>query len=563
MHLDEELLAVFCDEALEHLDHFVLIWESEPFPLSHQLQNELFRATHSLKGAARSVGLHQYSAAVNLLESKLRLCSFETQRESKEHSPFFLDLARLLKDWVLRQQQSSSYELSLEEWNKLQKKVESYQILAPTGATAVKSVERVGAHPKSHSRSHDPEISEFSPSVRHDLIRVPFVRLQTLLREQEQLIWKFLMGYSESAPATAHREMLTLALKNHRDILEFTRDSSKGLFEKLQKTAMDVATKHHLPLRLEVQGDDLFVDRRILDALSEAMIHLVRNAIDHGFRNAAVAKNGAKFQPTLKLCGSRTPKGDLEFKVQDNGSGLDKTLILAKAGQEGIVPESHASDKDDWVSLIFRPKFSTRDELTEFSGLGMGLSLVHQIVNQVGGTVKVMSKPQQGTEFTLKIPGKVCGRWTSIWVCQVGNQVWCLPDSENIELFSTFKPSEEEIIHWVESQWKVNPLEGLPLDSKSGMLKLTRTGLVPSKRGNLKSPFVFCFLGGKRSASLPVDRILAKWVVEKPSLTFSSPSDGVICGPGKCVDLPKINWLDFNLVQRVKEYMQKFTKKAA
>lgn len=176
-------------------------------------------------------------------------------------------------------------------------------------------------------------------------------------------------------------------------------------FHKMHRIVRDMGKKLGKDVELTLTGEGTEVDKNIIEHISDPLMHLVRNAVDHGIETpdmrAAAGKPGAG-QITLE---AKNAGSDVLITVRDDGKGLNKEKILQKAVEHGLInkPENELTDKEIY-NLIFLPGFSTKDSVTEFSGRGVGMDVVTKNLEAVGGSVAIDSIEGTGTVTTLKIP---------------------------------------------------------------------------------------------------------------------------------------------------------------
>ncbi len=179
------------------------------------------------------------------------------------------------------------------------------------------------------------------------------------------------------------------------------------LFDRMPRMVRELARSLGKEVDLVLEGQELELDRRVLDALKDALIHLVRNAVDHGIETPEVRQaRGKPARGTIRLS-ARQPDGDkVWFVVADDGRGLDGGELKRRAVALDIVTEEDAEQMEEagaW-DLAFRPELSTRTDVNEISGRGIGLDIVRREVESVGGLVRVTSRAGEGTTFTLELP---------------------------------------------------------------------------------------------------------------------------------------------------------------
>jgi two-component system chemotaxis sensor kinase CheA len=182
------------------------------------------------------------------------------------------------------------------------------------------------------------------------------------------------------------------------------------LFQKMGRLVRDLSRKHSKQVDFETSGDDTELDRTIVEELSDPLMHMVRNAIDHGIE-APEARRAAGKNPAAKLLLSAFHQaGDICIQISDDGRGLNKEKILAKARQEGLIEASQHPSDNEMFNLILEPGFSTADQVTHLSGRGVGMDVVHTKVQRLRGRIDIQSIEGQGTTFILTLPVTLAGQ---------------------------------------------------------------------------------------------------------------------------------------------------------
>jgi two-component system, chemotaxis family, sensor kinase CheA len=211
-------------------------------------------------------------------------------------------------------------------------------------------------------------------------------------------------GLAHEAAGTANLvEVLEGALK------EICTVPAASVLEPLQRSVRDLCRTSGKEGRLSIVGGELRVDRQILEALRGPLIHLVRNAVDHGIEPPAAREARGKHR-----AGALVIRVDLQgslvfLEVSDDGGGLDPVRLRDVAVSKGLMSRQEADALDDFaaIRLIFRPGFSTKTEVTDTSGRGVGMDVVDSEVRALDGKVEVSSVPGQGTRFALAVPARM------------------------------------------------------------------------------------------------------------------------------------------------------------
>ncbi|MDT8900681.1 chemotaxis protein CheW [Anaeroselena agilis] len=213
-------------------------------------------------------------------------------------------------------------------------------------------------------------------------------------------------------------------------------------FLKMQRVVRDMCKKLDKQVELELIGEETEVDKNIIERISDPLMHLIRNAVDHGIEPAGEREAKGKRPAGQITLEARNAGSDVLIVLRDDGRGLDKEKILARARENGLVQknESELSAKEIY-SFIFLPGFSTKERVTEFSGRGVGMDVVTKNIASVGGSVYVDSEQGAGTTITLKIPLTLA--IVDGMTIRVGNARYTLPITSIRE---SFKPRREDII---------------------------------------------------------------------------------------------------------------------
>lgn len=176
-------------------------------------------------------------------------------------------------------------------------------------------------------------------------------------------------------------------------------------FQKMNRIVRDMSRKLEKEIVFEIIGEETEVDKNIIEHISDPLIHLIRNAIDHGIETREERISGGKEEIGKITLEAKNSGGDVWIILKDDGKGLNRDKIIRKAIENNILqkPSSDMSDKEIY-SIILLPGFSTKEEVTEFSGRGVGMDVVKKNIDKVGGTVQIDSNAGTGTTFSIKIP---------------------------------------------------------------------------------------------------------------------------------------------------------------
>ncbi|MCI9191023.1 MAG: chemotaxis protein CheA [Lachnospiraceae bacterium] len=178
-------------------------------------------------------------------------------------------------------------------------------------------------------------------------------------------------------------------------------------FQKMNRIVFDVSRKLGKDIEFVMVGENTEVDKNIIEHISDPLMHLVRNSVDHGIESNEDRAAKGKTEKGKVTLSARTEAGKVWISVEDNGTGLDREKIIAKARKQGILdpgkPDAAYTDKEVY-QFITLPGFSTNEQVTEYSGRGVGMDVVVQNIQAIGGALEIESTPGLGSVMSLKIP---------------------------------------------------------------------------------------------------------------------------------------------------------------
>lgn len=243
----------------------------------------------------------------------------------------------------------------------------------------------------------------------------------------------------------------TQASRQLRSLTDDLQDISMSLrmvpvsatFQKMKRIVRDMSKKLGRETVLELVGEDTEVDKTIVDSISDPIMHIVRNSMDHGIEEHAEERIAAGKSPVGKIIlSARHTGGEVIIEVIDDGRGADDDAILNKALRQGVAQPGVEYSHKDILNFLLMPGFSTNTEVTEYSGRGVGMDVVKSNVESVGGTVSITSEKGQGMTTTLKIPLTMA--ILDGMEVAVGDSVFTVPINYIRQIF---KLSEADIVH--------------------------------------------------------------------------------------------------------------------
>jgi two-component system chemotaxis sensor kinase CheA len=178
-----------------------------------------------------------------------------------------------------------------------------------------------------------------------------------------------------------------------------------GVFRKMMRLVRDLAQKANKQVELQIIGEETEVDKTIIEQISDPLVHLIRNAVDHGLETPAQRLAAGKPEAGRVTLEAKHSAGEVWITIEDDGRGLDRDKIFRKGVEKGLVKieDREMKDEDVW-RLIFEPGFSTADQVSSISGRGVGMDVVKRNIERLRGKVDIRSKPGVGTMFAVRIP---------------------------------------------------------------------------------------------------------------------------------------------------------------
>lgn len=238
--------------------------------------------------------------------------------------------------------------------------------------------------------------------------------------------------------------------RQHRKIINDLQDVVMAVrmvpiaatFLKMNRVVRDMSKKLSKDVELKFIGEDTEVDKNIIENISDPLMHLIRNSMDHGMESGEErATNGKSKKGTITL-EAKNEGGDVYIKVKDDGKGLDKIKIYNKALENGITDKKISELTDNEVyAFILIPGFSTNEVVTEYSGRGVGMDVVCRNIDKIRGTVLIDSTPGKGTEISVKIPLTLA--IIDGMLIKVGDASYTIP---TISISRSFKLKEKDLI---------------------------------------------------------------------------------------------------------------------
>lgn len=276
----------------------------------------------------------------------------------------------------------------------------------------------------------------------------------------------------------------------------------KQVFDKLVRIVRKVAQESGKEIELEIHGGDTELDKLIIEDLGDPLVHIIRNSIDHGLEAPAEREAAGKSRKGLIRLNAYQRGNHVNIEVQDDGRGINRDKIRAKAKEKRLVDNVDALKDDEVLNLIFLPGFSTADQVSELSGRGVGLDVVKKNISEMRGLINIETDPGKGTKFVLTLP--ITLAIIRALIIEVAGRLYAIPLSSIL----TSMIIEPRHINTIERREVMefkhqNAVQTLPL------LRLEKVFALPPKSGAepVRDIYVVVIELAERRLGLVVDRL--------------------------------------------------------
>jgi two-component system chemotaxis sensor kinase CheA len=420
---DPELISDFIVESREHLANVetqVLTLEREP--TNSEALNAVFRGFHTIKGLAGFLELWEIQKIAHEVETVLDRARNSQWTITGGAIDVILESADHLRRWlahleqVLKQRPSDPPvrdEVLLSRIALLASEpATSMPGLAAMAAAVVLPPEVVAAPAPPGDSAANITITAQSGQRETMAVKVDTAKLDYLVDMAGEMV------IAESL--VRHDDELA-AIKNpllHRKIAHLTRITAElqktamamrlvpmgPLFRRMARLVRDLSRQFGKQVEMETQGDDIELDRTIVEELADPLMHMVRNALDHGIEFPQERDSTGKPATARLLLKAQHQAGQVVIEITDDGRGLDRNRILERAVQKGLVQSSAVLTDNEIYNLIFEPGFTTAAQVTNVSGRGVGMDVVRRHIEKLRGRIEIRSVLGQGATFLLKLP---------------------------------------------------------------------------------------------------------------------------------------------------------------
>ena len=372
---DPDMAGLFVGEAQEHLaDIEGRVLAGGDGPLDRTIVEAIYRPFHTIKGNANAVGARTIAGIAHQIESLL-----DAIRDGQ------------------RPPQTADVDVILQATDRLKAMVE----------TIARAIEG-GTSPRDPVPSEQPrERAHASATVKVDTQRLDalvdmvgeLMILQTMIRESCPTLRE------PDHVATRQFESAQVVLSQlQRTSLSLRMVSLSRTFQRIARTVHDLSRECRKPVEFVSSGERTELDRHVIEEIADPLLHLIRNAFDHGIEDASTRSERGKPARARLSVSAFHRDGQVCIEITDDGRGLDAARIRDTAVARGLIGATDVPAAPDLHALIFEPGFSTAHTITELSGRGVGMDVVRRNVDALGGRIEIRTTPGAGTTFALKVP---------------------------------------------------------------------------------------------------------------------------------------------------------------
>lgn len=397
---EQEYRELFMAEALEYYDAMSRhLSELERNPQDVGALNELFRLMHNLKANARAMGFMDMGEVAHRMETLFgQIRGNERTFTGSLVSLTFraVDILGNMIRAVGSGQETGDAKALLDNLEHLIKGEEVVEDRAP-------------------QTEDEAETDAARKLELSDLVYIPVKKLDNLLNLVGELVIdrdRILTLAAElghpALQATA-RHLFRISDDLQYSVMDVRLVGAGVLLNKFPRVVRDVASAEGKQVELTLAGQDVQIDRNVLQLITDALLHIVRNAVSHGLEDPATRQAAGKPAAGRLLISALTERDDVLIQVQDDGRGIDTEAVRKKAVRKNLLTAEAAAllDEQEVWALLFEPGFSMAEKITDISGRGVGLDVVKLAIDSLGGRLRVNSELGKGTTFTLVLPTSI------------------------------------------------------------------------------------------------------------------------------------------------------------
>lgn len=439
--IEPQFIITFLEEANENIS----LWETTclNFKESNEKEsiNQLFRIAHNLKGSSASVGLNQFSEFVHKVEEVLTCVKNGEIKFEKEILNNFFEIHTIISNWIISIQNNISFVNQ-----NFQKNIEFiFSIMKKKNNNGLIGFEIFNQTNSSKNEDKEDDILKLKNKIENkklsseEYLKVNVTKLDNLINYLGEVIIDQNILRQMSSINSIPKEVKNVISQMSKNI-QYLQDTAISLrmtsldqqFQKMNRVVRDLAVKQNKIIKFESFGSEVELDKIIVDKLTDPLTHLIRNAIDHGIETLEEREKKNKSKESKIELRAIQDEGNVKIYLSDDGRGLDDKKILKKAIEKGLIKEKNNLSKDEIHRVIFMPGFSTKEEITDISGRGVGLDVVSNVIADLKGNIDIETDIDKGTTFIISLPSTLSIIKGLIF--KSNKQLFVIPESQVLEI---------------------------------------------------------------------------------------------------------------------------------
>lgn len=430
---DLEVFAEFCVEAEDHLNNIESILLESDGNLGKETIDSIFRGIHSIKGASSYFALKETMETSHVTENLLdevRDGSRTFDQGLVELVLAYVDLEQNLIRTAKEAVKGDGTMVENVATRSYLKRLKAYEAGEQTPPAAIKPGQLIATAPAIPATSKPAAKKEAVPAAApaegeeagskskgekldvKNFVKVDTQRLDLLIDSIGEMCIYSSMLIQNCRELLGNHERI---LKTTHQVEKFSRDLQnigmslrlipiRGLFQKMSRLVWDMSKKMGKEIKFHMHGEETELDRTIIDKLADPLMHMIRNALDHGVEPPEEREQSGKTRQGSITLSAFHSGGSIHIKITDDGRGLNPDKLVKKAIEKGILTENHNLAREDIFRLIFAPGFSTAAVVTDISGRGVGMDVVKRNIESMRGRVHIESEIGRGSTFTIELP---------------------------------------------------------------------------------------------------------------------------------------------------------------
>ena len=521
----KEYIKLFKEESSDFLNRLnKIIVELERDPNNKKITAEIYRIFHTLKGMAASLGYNEIETISHDLEEKLEI--FKDEKKKKVNAEVIDEVFKSVdrienllaaidtkgtkeekktnegvgadSQWVeilLKEDVSLPAARAAVIIQRIEEKVKIEDIDPPYEEIKSGNVGRIFkvrcAEPEKivdiiastdeveTVKVEDKKVSKGAASRSLEGIRVNVGMLDRMQNLVGELVvtTSQLSGIIRSFGEEKFEDILELHSRSVKELQEVVTNIRlvplSLIFNKFPRYVRDLSRKLGKEVNLEIFGEDIEVDRSLLEGIGDPLIHIIRNSISHGIETPQERENLNKYRSGKITVSAKSIKGDILIQISDDGSGINTKDVFLAALKRGLVEEEEfeSLSKAEILRFLFTPGFTTKEKADKISGRGIGLDVVRKLVRSVGGSVNITTEKDRGTIISMKLPLSMS--IIKVYLLGLNNQLFALPMTFVDE---TLTVSRESVSRLMGKEVMLLRREILPIYHLSDILKQNSSG---------------------------------------------------------------------------------------